>query len=181
VRLPLSNNSEKIDPRGSIVVGRWPVHVDNQGITMGRGGLSNFSRFASRQALWRGNGSRAIEPQPEQPAYTAADLKWLAQNHKTQAKSTPYTVCRTDRPDARAINKRGSMKVLPSRTVPQPRNEIAGRAVTGTKPISKSPDPMIGETAGANPGKHASAPILADLGKLHPEQRSEIIRVANSK
>ena len=70
------------------------------------------------------------------------------------------------------------MKVRASTKVSSPRSEITGRSVSGA-PISKSPDP--GETAGANPGKHASAPILGDLGKLHPEQRSEIRRVVGTK
>jgi hypothetical protein len=72
------------------------------------------------------------------------------------------------------------MKVRASTKVSSPRSEITGRSVSGA-PISKSPDPLVGETAGANPGKHASAPILGDLGKLHPEQRSEIRRVAGTK
>jgi hypothetical protein len=73
-----------------------------------------------------------------------------------------------------------SEKYLSSHTVPQPRSEIAGRSLSGA-PISKSPDPMIGQTAGANPGKHASAPILGDLGKLTPSLASGVRRVANSK
>lgn len=72
-------------------------------------------------------------------------------------------------------------KYLSSRKVPQPRSEIAGRPLTGTIPISKSPEPLIGETTGANPGKHASAPILGDLGKLTPSLASGIRRVAGSK
>jgi hypothetical protein len=73
-----------------------------------------------------------------------------------------------------------SEKYLSSRKVPQPRSEIAGRPLSGTMPISKSPDPLIGETAGGDTGSHISNPIRAALGK-HPEQRSEIIRVAETK
>lgn len=74
-----------------------------------------------------------------------------------------------------------SEKYLSSRKVPQPRSEIAGRPLSGTMPISKLPDSNLGETAGANPGSHASAPILGDLGKLTPSLASGIRRVASSK
>jgi hypothetical protein len=49
---------------------------------MGNGGLSNFSRFASRQELWHRNGKREIEPPPEQPELSADAKKWLEENNK---------------------------------------------------------------------------------------------------
>jgi hypothetical protein len=45
---------------------------------MGRGGFSNFDRFARRQELWR--GQREIE-RPEQPE-RSADALWLEENNR---------------------------------------------------------------------------------------------------
>jgi hypothetical protein len=36
--------------------------------------------FLTRQAHFRGNGKREIEPQPEQPKQSAADEAWLRAN-----------------------------------------------------------------------------------------------------
>lgn len=49
---------------------------------MGHGGLSNFDRFARRQALWRGSGSREIERPSEQPEYSACDQAFLRANDR---------------------------------------------------------------------------------------------------
>jgi hypothetical protein len=74
-----------------------------------------------------------------------------------------------------------SEKYLSSRKVPQPRSEIAGRPLSGTMPISKSPDSYLGQTAGADTGSHMSDPIRADLEKLEPSIRAGIKRAAAAK
>jgi hypothetical protein len=71
-------------------------------------------------------------------------------------------------------------RVRPSATVSPPIGPIVGPAITGSKPINKSPDSYLGQTAGANTGSHISDPIRAALEK-HPEQAAEIRRVAGSK
>ena len=135
---------------------------------MGRGGFSNFDRFARRQGLWR--GQREIE-RPEQPE-RSADALWLEENNSQNLDRS--------RPGLFKTAKTKKQKKKKNISCP-PTAAAACRPLTGTMPISKSPDPLIGETAGANPGKHASAPILGDLGKLTPSLAAGIRRVAGTK
>jgi hypothetical protein len=63
-------------------------------------------------------------------------------------------------------------KILPSRVV----HDTAG------KPMPRPPDKAaIGGAAMAPNNSHISPEVRADLGKLLPEQRAEILRVADSK
>jgi hypothetical protein len=45
-------------------------------------------------------------------------------------------------------------------------------------PTAKNPNPSSPKSGG---GDHLSAAVRADLGKLLPEQRAEILRVADTK
>jgi hypothetical protein len=74
-----------------------------------------------------------------------------------------------------------SEKYLSSRKVPQPRSDISGRSLSGTMPISKSPESYLGQTAGADTGSHMSDPIRAELGKLTASLAAGVRRVAGSK
>jgi hypothetical protein len=73
-----------------------------------------------------------------------------------------------------------SSKVRPSVRVSLPASEMGGRPITGT-PISKSPDPLIGETTGGDTGTHISAPIRAGLGKLTPSLAAGVRKVSSTR
>jgi hypothetical protein len=71
-------------------------------------------------------------------------------------------------------------KIQTGRKVALPIGPIVGPAITGSKPINKSPDSYLGQTAGADTGSHISTPIRAELGKLEPSIAVGIRRVAGS-
>jgi hypothetical protein len=48
----------------------------------------NTFRFMRRHQTWRGNGSREIEPQPEQSEHSAANVLWLEENNKPKPRPT---------------------------------------------------------------------------------------------
>lgn len=82
-----------------------------------------------------------------------------------------------------------SEKYVASRAVPQPRNAMAGRPLTGAKPMNSNPNLMPGQaTVGeprsnsqGPPAGHASQRVLADVSKLSPRLEAGIRRVASSK
>jgi hypothetical protein len=49
-----------------------------------------------------------------------------------------------------------------------------------TRPVTQN-SPNQAPTMNPNDGSHISPAVRADLGKLLPEQRAEILRVADSK
>jgi hypothetical protein len=71
-----------------------------------------------------------------------------------------------------------SGRVRPSTKVAIPAPEVRGHAPP--VPYSHTRE-QVGPTAGANPGKHASAPILGDLAKLTPALAAGIRKAAAAK
>jgi hypothetical protein len=63
-------------------------------------------------------------------------------------------------------------KVLPTSTVARPSSEMnSSRVISG----ASTPMPVPASSG------HLAADVRADLGKLEPSQRAEILRVANTK